>query len=973
MMAAASSAVFGSHLSLLLWLLVAAALPVVAVDRSKFRSCKQGSFCRRYEKYTQHVLQTGSFVHELQSDSLSKEGSNAVLGRLTHVVRTEGVDTPDGGGGGRPAPRPLPLRVAFYREQVSGHCGIVRVTIDEESPERPRFRLREGDVIVKDLDPDEVTLLSPAADTPGQPTVIQSSSPGNCSLHLYHSPFEAWLWAGGRLLQRLNARHLLNFEQHRSKEAHAAAGGPIVDATDVDSSDLWDEAFGDFHDGKPRGPSAAAIDVTFERAPVLVGLAEHATRLHLAAPGFEEPYRLFNLDVFEYEVDVPMALYGNVPMVTAVHHLPEDAGGVSASGFFVANPSEGFVKVDGPADVAAAADSNDSSTNTWWLFESGVLDLFCFVGPSPEMVLRQYHSVTGWPRLPPMAALGKHQSRWNYVDVEDALTVHKGFDRHQIPFDFLWLDLEHTDGKRYFTWDPAHFADAGTMLDTFEQSGRKIVTIIDPHLKGDENYTIFTQMRDAGLLTRSLNGSDYEGFCWPGPSFYPDFCNPEARALWATFFQPEVYPHSRPELYTWNDMNEPSVFNGPEITMPRDNLHKCHSAGYDVEHRDVHNVYGFYNHMASVEGQLLRAPAVRPFVLTRAFFAGTHRLGPVWTGDNMVSWDHLARSVPMLVSLSMCGLSLAGADVPGFMGDPDRGLFLRWHQLGIWYPFYRAHAHLTSKRREPWLFGEETTALVRQTVLTRYQMLPMWYTLIADWMFTGLPVLRPIWYHDLADLGSYKFADLSFFVGEALLVRSVAKSDAKRLQTYLPKGDWFDFWSPHSGVVPGGAQNLKPHPEHVPVFVRSGHILCKKMRPRRSVAAMAEDPYTVEVYGSPARGRIYIDDGRSHHFQMGAFVLDEISFDGASVSSRPAKLPNSFRRPLPADRGPLASPSAAGLRVERLVLHGLTRRPVAARSLAGDLPLSVVKADVGDSWSATIKEPGVGFGTREGWALELLF
>lgn len=41
------------------------------------------------------------------------------------------------------------------------------------------------------------------------------------------------------------------------------------------------------------------------------------------------------------------------------------------------------------------------------------------------------------------------------------------------------------------------------------------------------------------------------------------------------------------DLYTWNDMNEPSVFNGPEVTMPKDMMHY---GGW--EHRDVHNLYG---------------------------------------------------------------------------------------------------------------------------------------------------------------------------------------------------------------------------------------------------------------------------------------------------------------------------------------------------------------------------------------------
>jgi alpha 1,3-glucosidase len=58
--------------------------------------------------------------------------------------------------------------------------------------------------------------------------------------------------------------------------------------------------------------------------------------------------------------------------------------------------------------------------------------------------------------------------------------------------------------------------------------------------------------------------------------------NPEVRAWWAQQFTPDRYQGSTKHLYIWNDMNEPSVFNGPEITMKKDNLHFG-----DVEHRWV--------------------------------------------------------------------------------------------------------------------------------------------------------------------------------------------------------------------------------------------------------------------------------------------------------------------------------------------------------------------------------------------------
>ena len=31
----------------------------------------------------------------------------------------------------------------------------------------------------------------------------------------------------------------------------------------------------------------------------------------------------------------------------------------------------------------------------------------------------------------------------------------------------------------------------------------------------------------------------------------------------------------------------------------------------------------------------------RPFVLSRAFFAGSQRFGAIWTGDNAAKWSHL--------------------------------------------------------------------------------------------------------------------------------------------------------------------------------------------------------------------------------------------------------------------------------------------------------------------------------------------
>ena len=74
-----------------------------------------------------------------------------------------------------------------------------------------------------------------------------------------------------------------------------------------------------------------------------------------------------------------------------------------------------------------------------------------------------------------------------------------------------------------------------------------------------------------------------------GSSSYPDFTRKDMREWWSAKFNYDQYTGTNEHVFTWNDMNEPSVFNGPEITMHKDVVH---AGGW--EHRDVHNLYGFY-------------------------------------------------------------------------------------------------------------------------------------------------------------------------------------------------------------------------------------------------------------------------------------------------------------------------------------------------------------------------------------------
>ena len=634
---------------------------------------------------------------------------------------------------------------------------------------------------------------------------------------------------------------------------------------------------------QPKGPQSLSVDITFPGARHVYGLPEHASsfslkRTRAAAPSrdvLSEPYRLYNLDVYEYLPDSPFGLYGSIPVLLA--HSAGPQGPPRTSAVFWLNSAEQYVDLSD--SVASQGKGATGGVDAHWFAESGLIDLFLMPGPTPADVWKTYASLTGPPMLPPLFSLGYHQCRWNYKDEADAEAVDAGFDAHDMPYDVIWLDIEHTDGKRYMTWHPTHFPTPARLQDAIASRGRKTVTIIDPHVKRDDGYPMHVEATRLGLYVKSADGSkDFEGWCWPGSSSYLDVSDPRVRSWWADQFSLDKYAGSTPNLHVWNDMNEPSVFNGPEVTMQKD---LKHSDGW--EHRDVHNAYGAWYHQATVEGLAKRSPQQRPFVLSRAFFAGSQRFGAIWTGDNAAEWSHLAVSVPMVLSISIAGMPFVGADVGGFFGNPSPELLVRWYQLGTYYPFFRGHAHHETQRREPWLMGEPHTGHIQAALRERYALLPSIYTLFAQsagatasTARTGVPVALPLWAEFPGDEAAAGVGN-QLLLGPHLLVCPAVTPDVTAVNCYLPGVDasttaWYNTLTgaPHAGkatvAVPAPMQGPAPS------YLRAGAILPRRERPRRDTAAQGGDPYTLVVAlaaDGTARGELYLDDGSSNAHRSG--------------------------------------------------------------------------------------------------------
>ena len=79
------------------------------------------------------------------------------------------------------------------------------------------------------------------------------------------------------------------------------------------------------------------------------------------------------------------------------------------------------------------------------------------------------------------------------------------------------------------------------MAQNLTAKGRKLVTIVDPHMKRDASYFFHEHCEQNDFYVKDKSGKIYEGWCWPGSASYPDFFNPAVRDYWASRFALDKY------------------------------------------------------------------------------------------------------------------------------------------------------------------------------------------------------------------------------------------------------------------------------------------------------------------------------------------------------------------------------------------------------------------------------------------------
>ena len=573
-------------------------------------------------------------------------------------------------------------------------------------------------------------------------------------------------------------------------------------------------------------------------------------------------FTMWNTDAFGWQESTD-PLYKSIPFFLAMH-------GSTAYGIFLDNTYR--------TNFDFGKESRD-----FYSFGSdgGALDYYFFYGPDPKRVIEDFTTLVGRTPLPPLFALGYQQCRYSYFPESRVREVAGEFRKRKIPADVIYLDIDYQQDNRPFTINRSRFPTFEQMIADLKGEGFKVIAITDLHLAKLPGYKPYNEGIAHDYFVKNPDGSVYVGKVWPGDSVFPDFTRAEVRRWWGTLYTDFVNIGIRG---FWNDMNEPSIFERPDKTMPLDTVHSIE--GRKTDHREVHNVFGMENARGTYEGLLRLRPDSRPFVLTRAAYAGAQRYAATWTGDNSATWNHMRISIPQLLNLGVSGYAFVGDDIGGFAGNPTPDLLTRWMELGAFNPIYRNHATKGSRNREPWVDGAEHEAIRRRYIETRYQLLPYVYTGMEEASRTGIPLMRPM-FLEFPDNKDFQTLDSEFMFGPDLLVAPKVDEKVESYDVSFPAGTWYDFWTGRE--VLRTKLSLNPPLDSLPVFVRGGAILPEEPIVQ-NVDEVPQGPLQISVYPGPnCRGTLYQDDGNTLAYTRGDYLSMQFTCD-----SRPDSLKLNF-------------------------------------------------------------------------------
>ena len=117
-----------------------------------------------------------------------------------------------------------------------------------------------------------------------------------------------------------------------------------------------------------------------------------------------------------------------------------------------------------------------------WLLQDDAIDMFFIGGGSPERVLFNYRSITGFPKMPPVWSFGAWMSRMTYHSDKEVSAIAARLRKEQYPFDVLHVDTGWfaTEWKCDWTFSKERFPDPPDFFRRMREQGFRISLVAIP-------------------------------------------------------------------------------------------------------------------------------------------------------------------------------------------------------------------------------------------------------------------------------------------------------------------------------------------------------------------------------------------------------------------------------------------------------------------------------------------------------------
>ena len=504
-------------------------------------------------------------------------------------------------------------------------------------------------------------------------------------------------------------------------------------------------------------------------------------------------------------------------------------GILSKDGWTLIDESESYLFDD--SEWAWVKERENKECQDWY---------FMAYGHDYKAALKDFTVFAGKMPLPPRFTFGYWWSRyWAYSDKEMRTLVDK-FHAYDIPLDVLVVDMDwhYTDegrgGWTGWTWNKSIFPNPGKFMDYLKDEGLKVTLNLHPA----DGFDHWEECYPA--LAKSL-GKD------PASKDRIEWINSDKQFM-SNMFEQVMHPMQKEGVdFWWLDWQQ-HVF--------------------DTKLTKLHNTWWInYCYFSDMQ----RYGDKRPLLYHRWGGLGNHRYQVGFSGDATITWKSLEFQPYFTSTASNVLYGYWSHDIGGHLGDSiDPEMYTRWLQYGGFSPVMRTHSSKSGAlNKEPWVFTEEYTNVIRQTVRQRYDMAPYIYAMARKGYDDGIALCRPLYYEwpEAQEAYDVKFRSQYMF-GDNMLIAPVTKpmtDGFAEMEIWLPEGSWYEL---HTGVLLEGGAVVKRHLalDEYGVYIKAGSVLPFYGEEVNNLNSNDEDIYVTVFPGGEGCFEMYEDAGNDKDY-----------------------------------------------------------------------------------------------------------